>query len=162
MAFGSSLGLDVPMASGSSISQSDQRVLPQQHNTQIPTWSPATVQTIDICSRALITWATNINTDPNCSRIMDLDMALGRSPGQDLTVISSYLPVPNSQFHLSPQWTNPLALFPLPSFHSVLPLSYHTVMRSSFIVAFIHGKCLDVFLKATLGLYDQVRPLDIF
>lgn len=42
----------------------------------------------------LITQATDIYTDPMCSRTLDLDMALNSSQDQELTMTSSYLLAP--------------------------------------------------------------------
>lgn len=44
MALGSSLGLDVPLALSGNIGHLDQHVPPQQHATQISTWSPVATQ----------------------------------------------------------------------------------------------------------------------
>ena len=41
----------------------------------------------------VITWAQDINTDPRCHKTLDLDLTLGGSLDQYLTMASSCLPV---------------------------------------------------------------------
>lgn len=43
----------------------------------------------------VVTWDTDTNTDPSCSRTRDPDLALGDSLTQDLNMASSYLPDPH-------------------------------------------------------------------
>lgn len=58
----------------------------------MPSWSLVAAQNTDTC----LSFGGNLvhrhQSDPRCS--MALDMALGGSPGQDLTLVYSYLPGP--------------------------------------------------------------------
>lgn len=86
MAHSSGMGLDGPKASSGSKGHTN------QHRLQISMWFLVTVQTTDIYLVFLVvTQATDVDTDT--SFIMDTDMAFGHSQGQDLTLVSSYLPV---------------------------------------------------------------------
>lgn len=76
MAPGSSLGPDIPMASGGSTDHSDQHVPLWQHNSQISTWSLVAIQIMDMTWPLVVTQATDTDTDPSCSRTTDPDMAL--------------------------------------------------------------------------------------
>lgn len=76
MAPGSSMGPDVPMALGGSTDHSDQHVSLWQHGPQISTWSLVAIQIRDTAWPWVVTQATDIDTDPSCSRTTDPDMAL--------------------------------------------------------------------------------------
>ena len=75
----------------------------------------------------VVIWATDIDTDPSCSRTMEPDMVLGDSSGQDLTMASSHLlvshncRVPCSTFL---QYMNPqlLFLFHFSTTYSIFPI----------------------------------------
>lgn len=72
------------MAPVSSTAQGHQHGFRQKHRPYISTWP------------LLVTWATNINTDPGCSRSMDPDMAQS-----DTTWISPWLQEPVQATHIN-------------------------------------------------------------
>jgi len=92
MASRSSMGLDIPIASGSSRDHSYKHALcpAQQHNTHIHVLSCDTH--LYFGDKPL---RPQINTNPSCTRTMDPVKALGSSLSQDLTMPSSHLSVPH-------------------------------------------------------------------